>query len=61
MPLDRKILVFGGQITEGRGVEEMLAAAALLKKARPDLAFLLIGEGGLVELVESTSRRAATM
>jgi glycosyltransferase involved in cell wall biosynthesis len=53
LPLERKILVFGGQITEGRGVEEMLAAATLAQEARPDLAFLLIGEGRLVELVES--------
>jgi glycosyltransferase involved in cell wall biosynthesis len=53
LPLDRKILVFGGQITEGRGVEEILAVAAMAKEARPDLAFLFIGEGRLVELVES--------
>ena len=53
LPLDRKILVFGGQITEGRGVEEILGAAAMAREARPDLAFLLIGEGRLVELVES--------
>ena len=52
LPLDRKIVVFGGQITEGRGVEEMLQAAAMAREARPDLAFLLIGEGRLVELVE---------
>jgi glycosyltransferase involved in cell wall biosynthesis len=52
LPLDRKIVVFGGQITEGRGVEEMLQAAAMARDARPDLAFLLIGEGRLVELVE---------
>jgi glycosyltransferase involved in cell wall biosynthesis len=53
LPLDRKILVFGGQITEGRGVEEMLAVAAMAQEARPDLAFLLIGEGRLVKLVEN--------
>jgi glycosyltransferase involved in cell wall biosynthesis len=53
LPTDRKILVFGGQITQGRGVEEMLAVATLAQEARPDLAFLLIGEGRLVERVES--------
>jgi glycosyltransferase involved in cell wall biosynthesis len=53
LPLDRRILVFGGQITEGRGVEEMLATATMAQAQRPDLAFLLIGEGRLVELVES--------
>lgn len=34
LPLDRKILVFGGQITEGRGVEEMLAAATMAQEAQ---------------------------
>jgi glycosyltransferase involved in cell wall biosynthesis len=53
LPLDRKILVFGGQITEGRGVEEMLAVATMAKEVRPDLAFLMIGEGRLVAMVES--------
>ena len=53
LPLDRKIMVFGGQITEGRGVEEMLAAAKMAKVSRPDFVFLLIGEGRLVDLVES--------
>jgi glycosyltransferase involved in cell wall biosynthesis len=52
LPLDRKILVFGGQITEGRGIEEMLTMASMAKIARPELAVLLIGEGRLVELVE---------
>jgi glycosyltransferase involved in cell wall biosynthesis len=53
LPLDRKILVFGGQITEGRGVQEILAAAKMAKVSRPDFAFLLIGEGRLVDVVES--------
>jgi len=52
LPLDRKILVFGGQITEGRGVEEMLAVAAMAKEVRPDVAFLFIGEGRLARRVE---------
>jgi len=53
LPLDRKILVFGGQITEGRGVEEMLAAAAMAREPRPDLAFLFVGEGRLAQLVQN--------
>jgi glycosyltransferase involved in cell wall biosynthesis len=52
LPLDRKIVVFGGQITEGRGVEDMLAVAALAHKARPDLAFLFVGDGRLIHLIE---------
>jgi glycosyltransferase involved in cell wall biosynthesis len=52
LPLDRKIAVFGGQISEGRGINEMLAAAALAEKVRPDLFFLFIGDGRLVPLIE---------
>ena len=53
LPLNKKIAVFGGQMTEGRGVEEILQAAAMLKDKCPDLAFLLIGEGRLEYLVEA--------
>jgi len=53
LPLNKKIAVFGGQMTEGRGVEEILQAAAMLKDKRPDLTFLLIGEGRLQYLVEA--------
>jgi glycosyltransferase involved in cell wall biosynthesis len=44
--------VFGGQITEGRGVDEMLAVAAMADRVRPDLAFLFVGDGRLVPLIE---------
>lgn len=52
LPLDRKIAVFGGQINEGRGINEILAAAALAERARPDLFFLFVGGGRLVPLIE---------
>jgi glycosyltransferase involved in cell wall biosynthesis len=52
LPLDRKIVVFGGQITEGRGVEEMLTLAALAQTKRPDLAFLFVGDGRLTPVIE---------
>jgi glycosyltransferase involved in cell wall biosynthesis len=52
LPRDHKIVVFGGQITQGRGVDEMLAAAAIAEAARPDLAFLFVGDGRLVPLIE---------
>ena len=45
--------MFGGQITQGRGVEDMLAAAAIAEHARPDLAFLFVGDGRLVPMVEA--------
>ena len=53
LPRDRTIVVFGGQITQGRGVEDMLAAAAIAETKRPDLAFLFVGDGRLVPLVEA--------
>src|SRR5262245_13099271 len=52
LPPNKKVAVFGGQMTEGRGVEEILTAAAMLKHKRPDLSFLLIGEGRLEHRVE---------
>jgi glycosyltransferase involved in cell wall biosynthesis len=55
LPLDRKIAVFGGQITEGRGIEDILAAAAILNSERSDVSFLVIGEGRLAELVRRAS------
>jgi glycosyltransferase involved in cell wall biosynthesis len=60
LPLDRKIFVFGGQITEGRGVEDMLALAALAQEVRPDLAFLFVGEGRLIPLIEQRIASNAT-
>jgi glycosyltransferase involved in cell wall biosynthesis len=51
LPASGKIVVFGGQITEGRGISEMLDAAALAKKACPDLHFLFVGDGRLVPLI----------
>ena len=45
LPSDCRIIVFGGQITEGRGVDEMLAVAAMAEQVRPDLAFLFVGDG----------------
>lgn len=52
LPIDRPIAVFGGQITEGRGVEDILSAAAIAVDRRPDLIFLLVGRGRLVSLVQ---------
>lgn len=51
LPPDRHIVVHGGQITEGRGIDDILAAAAIARREHPALAFLLIGEGRLTNLV----------
>jgi glycosyltransferase involved in cell wall biosynthesis len=52
LPPNGKIVVFGGQIVEGRGVEEMLAAADIARKARPEILFLFVGEGRLTPRIE---------
>jgi glycosyltransferase involved in cell wall biosynthesis len=51
IPVERSIAVFGGQITHGRGIEEILQAAALARDTRPDLIFLFVGGGRLEPLV----------
>jgi glycosyltransferase involved in cell wall biosynthesis len=61
LPLDKKIVVFGGQITEGRGMENILAAAEILRNERPNIAFLFIGEGRLVEFVKSHCAKAGNV
>jgi len=51
LPSDRPIILFGGQIAEGRGIEELLEMARIARRERPDLLFLLLGEGRLEPLV----------
>lgn len=53
LPLDRPIILFGGQIGEGRGIEDLLEMARLARRERPDLLFLLLGEGRLEPLVHA--------
>lgn len=53
LPVDRVIAIFGGQITEGRGIEQIVEAARLAQQSAPDLHFVLAGSGRLVHLVES--------
>jgi glycosyltransferase involved in cell wall biosynthesis len=53
LPPDRPIILFGGQITEGRGIEELLEVAAMARQRRPDLLCLFIGSGRLEPLVRT--------
>jgi glycosyltransferase involved in cell wall biosynthesis len=55
LPLDRPIAIFGGQITDGRGIELMLDAACLARETNSPLHFLFIGEGRLVDLVKAAA------
>ena len=47
LPQDRPIAVFGGQLVEGRGFGQMLAAAAAGLAAGSPLLFLFVGDGRL--------------
>jgi glycosyltransferase involved in cell wall biosynthesis len=52
LPFDRPICIFGGQLSEGRGIEEILATAVLARQAANEIAFVIIGEGRLRPKVE---------
>ncbi len=47
LPADRPIAVFGGQLVEGRGFDQMLAAAEIGQRTGSELAFLFVGDGRL--------------
>lgn len=51
LPADAPIAVFGGQLVEGRGFEQMLAAADAALDAGSPLAFLFVGEGRLAPMI----------
>lgn len=57
LPEDRPIAIFGGQITEGRGIEQMLNAAHHAKKQGSDLIFLFVGNGRSVSMVTEHAER----
>jgi glycosyltransferase involved in cell wall biosynthesis len=52
LPRDQPILLFGGQIVEGRGIETILAAAGIAQQRQLAVVFALIGSGRLVPLVK---------
>ncbi len=51
LPADRPIALFGGQIAEGRGIDEILQAARLAADAGSRLFFAFVGRGPLEGLV----------
>jgi glycosyltransferase involved in cell wall biosynthesis len=57
LPAEGPIAVFGGQLVEGRGFEQMLAAADAAYKSDSDLKFLFVGEGRLAPLIRERSSR----
>lgn len=51
LPLDKKIVVFGGQLVAGRGIEEIVECAKIMQTAT-DIIFLVIGSGRLQSIIE---------
>jgi glycosyltransferase involved in cell wall biosynthesis len=56
LPADRPIAVFGGQLVEGRGFEQMLAAADAARAAGSTLLFLFVGDGRLAPMLRERAR-----
>lgn len=52
LPEDKAIIVFGGQLVHGRGIEDILAVARLAKQQSLPVVFLIIGSGSLESLVD---------
>lgn len=53
LPVGKVIAIFGGQITEGRGIEQIIETARRARETLPNLHFVLAGKGPLVHLVEA--------
>ncbi len=55
LPFDRRLLLFGGQLTEGRGIEDIIAAARIAAERKLDITFLVIGDGRLRPQIEAAA------
>lgn len=61
LPLNRKLLLFGGQLTEGRGLEEVIDAARIAEKTGKAYSFVVIGDGRLRDMVEAATATCANL
>lgn len=61
LPLDARIAVFGGQLVEGRGFEQMLTAADDALMRHSDLLFLFVGDGRLAPLIRDRAGEQANL
>lgn len=52
LPLDRPVVIFGGQLVHGRGVEDLLDLARLAAQSGSHIHFLIMGSGTLEGLVK---------
>lgn len=58
LPPDAPIAVFGGQLVEGRGFEQMLGAAEAGRAAGSPLRYLFVGDGRLVSMIRKRAAAA---
>lgn len=61
LPANSPIAVFGGQLVEGRGFEQMLAAADAALMAGSDLHFLFVGNGRLAQAIRDRAKEQANI
>lgn len=61
LPEDRPIAVFGGQLVEGRGFEQMLDAARAMADAGSPLLFLFVGDGRLAPSIQAQARTRSNL
>jgi glycosyltransferase involved in cell wall biosynthesis len=61
LPADAPIAVFGGQLVEGRGFEQMLGAAEVAQQSGSPLVFLFIGDGRLAPLIQERADRQSNI
>jgi glycosyltransferase involved in cell wall biosynthesis len=52
---DKRLVLFGGQLSEGRGVEEVIDAAKLAAKLGESVQFIVIGDGRLAPQVRQAA------
>jgi len=61
LPPDAPIAVFGGQLTEGRGFEQMLGAADAALAAGSRLKFLFVGDGRLAPAIRERAAHQSNL
>jgi glycosyltransferase involved in cell wall biosynthesis len=61
LPADTPIAVFGGQLVEGRGFDQMLGAAEAGRAAGSPLHYLFVGDGRLAPMIRDRAAIAANV
>jgi len=61
LPVDRPIAVFGGQLSEGRGIEQIIEAARISERIGVPTLYLFIGDGRLRTMLEEAARECSSI